>query len=154
LLARALTGDSSEHHALHGVLDAAGDRRGRRHIALSREIDRQLEPLRQQLNPLITIPGVSLLRAQVLIADINVGMGRFATTGHLAFWAGMCPGNKESAGKRLSGRTRHGDTWLETALFMAGTRAARGKHTCLSAQFRRLDPYRGPKRATIAVGHS
>jgi hypothetical protein len=66
----------------------------------------------------------------------------------------MCPGNKESAGKRLSGRTRHGDTWLKTALYMAGASAARAKGTYLGAQFRRLVPHRGAKRATVAVGHS
>ncbi|MDX2935524.1 IS110 family transposase [Streptomyces ipomoeae] len=81
-------------------------------------------------------------------------MSRFATAGHLASWAGVCPGNKESAGKRLSGRTRHGDTWLKTALFMAGAGAAHSKTTYLGAQFRRLVPHRGAKRATLAIGHS
>jgi hypothetical protein len=66
----------------------------------------------------------------------------------------MCPGNKESAGRQLSGRTRHGDTWLKTALFMAGASAARSKNTYLGAQFRRLVPHRGARRATLAVGHS
>lgn len=155
LLARALTGNFGEHHAfmvssMLRAIDEADDRIAR----LSREIDRQLAPLRRQVDLLITIPGVSLLLAQVLIAEIGVDMGRFATAGNLASWAGMCPGNKESAGKRLSGRTRHGDTWLKTALFMAGTSASRSKHTYLGAQFRRLVPHRGPKRATLAVGHS
>ncbi|WP_338678065.1 transposase [Streptomyces sp. SCSIO 30461] len=81
-------------------------------------------------------------------------MNRFATAGHLASWAGMCPGNNESAGRRMSGRTRHGDTWLKTALYMAGSSAARMKATYLGAQFRRLVPHRGVKRATVAVGHS
>jgi transposase len=132
------------------AIDEADDRITR----LSGEIDRQLRPLRQQVDLLITIPGISLTLAQVLIAEIGVDMGRFATAGHLASWAGMCPGNKESAGKRLSGRTRHGDTWLKTALFMAGASAARAKGTYLGAQFRRLVPHRGAKRATVAVGHS
>ncbi|WP_244809040.1 transposase [Streptomyces sp. So13.3] len=81
-------------------------------------------------------------------------MSRFATAGHLASWAGMCPGNNESAGKRLHSRTRHGDTWLKTALFLAGIAAARTKGTYLGAQYRRLVPHRGGKRATVAVGHS
>ncbi|MGW6919145.1 transposase [Kitasatospora sp. NPDC054939] len=98
--------------------------------------------------------GISATLAQVIIAEIGVDMSRFATAGHLASWAGMCPGNKESAGKRLSGRTRHGDTWLKTALFMAGTTAARGKSTYLGAQYRRLVRHRGSKRAIVAVGHS
>ncbi|MFF4583851.1 IS110 family transposase [Streptomyces sp. NPDC001373] len=155
LLTRALTGNFNGHHAfmiaaMLRAIDEADDRIAR----LSEEINRQLQPLRRQVDLLITIPGISLTLAQVLIAEIGVDMGRFATAGHLASWAGMCPGNKESAGKRLSGRTRHGDTWLKTALFMAGASAARSKNTYLNAQFRRLVPHRGAKRATLAVGHS
>jgi transposase len=155
MLTRALTGSFSEHHAfmvasMLRAIDEAEDRIAR----LSEEINRQLQPLRQQVDLLITIPGISLTLAQVLIAEVGVDMGRFATAGHLASWAGMCPGNKESAGKRQSGRTRHGDTWLKTALFMAGASAARSKGTYLGAQFRRLVPHRGAKRATLAVGHS
>jgi transposase len=155
LLTRALTGSFSDHHAfmvasMLRAIDEADDRI----IRLSGEVDRQLRPLRQQVDLLITIPGISLTLAQILIAEIGVDMRRFATAGHLASWAGMCPGNKESAGKRLSGRTRHGDTWLKTALFMAGASAARAKGTYLGAQFRRLVPHRGAKRATVAVGHS
>ena len=155
LLTRALTGNFSEHHAfmvasMLRAIDEANDRIAR----LSEEINRQLQPLRQQVDLLITIPGISLTLAQVLIAEIGVDMGRFATAGHLASWAGVCPGNKESAGKRLSGRTRHGDTWLKTALFVAGSTAGRSKGTYLGAQFRRLIPHRGSKRATLAVGHS
>jgi len=66
----------------------------------------------------------------------------------------MCPGNNESAGKRLSGRTRHGDTWLKSTLYFAGVSAARTKGTRLSARFRRLVPHPGVKRAVVAVGHS
>ncbi|MET7721026.1 MULTISPECIES: IS110 family transposase [Streptomyces] len=155
LLTRALTGSFSEHHAfmvasMLRAVDEADDRIAR----LSEEVNRQLQPLRQQVDLLITIPGISLTLAQVLIAEVGVDMGRFVTAGHLASWAGVCPGSKESAGKRLSGHTRHGDTWLKTALFMAGASAARSKGTYLGAQFRRLVPHRGPKRATLAVGHS
>jgi len=155
LLTRALTGSFSEHHAfmvasMLRAIDEADDRIS----CLSEEINRQLQPLRQQVDLLITIPGISLTLAQVLIAEVGVDMGRFATAGHLASWAGMCPGNKESGGRRLSGRTRHGDTWLKSALFMAGASASRSKNTYLGAQFRRLVPHRGAKRATLAVGHS
>ena len=155
LLTRALTGSFSEHHAfmvasMLRAIDEADDRIS----CLSEEINRQLRPLRQQVDLLITIPGISLTLAQVLIAEVGVDMERFTTAGHLASWAGMCPGNKESAGKRLSGRTRHGDTWLKSALFMAGASASRSKNTYLGAQFRRLVPHRGAKRATVAVGHS
>lgn len=155
LLTRALTGSFSEHHAfMVASMLRAIDEADARIARLSEEINRQLLPLRMQVELLITIPGISLTLAQILIAEVGVDMGRFATAGHLASWAGMCPGNKESAGKRLSGRTRHGDTWLKTALFMAGATAARSKRTYLGAQYRRLVPHRGSKRATVAVGHS
>lgn len=155
LLTRALSGDFNAHHAfMIASMLRAIDEADNRIFRLSEEINRQLQPLRQQVDLLITIPGISLTLAQVLIAEIGVDMGRFATAGHLASWAGVCPGNKESGGKRLSGRTSHGDTWLKTALFMAGASAARSKKTYLGAQFRRLVPHRGAKRATLAVGHS
>ncbi|MFD7447027.1 IS110 family transposase [Streptomyces sp. NPDC059909] len=155
LLTRALTGSFSEHHAfMVASMLRAIDEADARIARLSEEINRQLQPLRQQVELLITIPGISLTLAQVLIAEIGVDMARFRTAGHLASWAGVCPGNKESAGRRLSGRTRHGDTWLKTALYVAGATAARSKGTYLGAQFRRLVPHRGAKRATLAVGHS
>src|SRR5262245_31012821 len=93
LLTRALTGGLHEHHAFMAAsmlraIDEADDRIAR----LSEEINRQLRPLRQQVDLLITIPGISLTLAQVLIAEVGVDMGRFATAGHLASWAGMCPG--------------------------------------------------------------
>ncbi|MFF0043379.1 IS110 family transposase [Streptomyces mirabilis] len=136
LLTRALTGDFNGHHAfmvasMLRAIDEAGNRISR----LNEEIDRQLQPLRQQVDLLITIPGISLTLAQVLIAEIGVDMSRFATAGHLASWAGVCPGNKESAGKRLSGHTRHGDTWLKTALFVAGASAAPARRPTWARNF-------------------
>ena len=155
LLSRALTGAFTGHHAfMVASMLRAIDEADARIAGLTQEIDRQLQPLRAQVDLLVTIPGISVGLAQILIAEIGVDMNRFATAGHLASWAGMCPGNNESAGKRLHGRTRHGDTWLKTALFLAGTAAARTKGTYLGAQYRRLVPHRGGKRATVAVGHS
>ncbi|WP_331719030.1 IS110 family transposase (plasmid) [Streptomyces sp. NBC_00289] len=155
LLTHALANSFTGHHAfMAAAMLRAIDEADARITQLSQEINRQLQPLQQQVELLITIPGVSLTIAQVIIAETGVDMGRFATAGHLASWAGICPGNNESAGKRLSGRTRHGDTWLKTALYMAGSSAARAKGTYLGAQFRRLVPHRGVKRATVAVGHS
>jgi transposase len=155
LLTRALTNAFTEHHAfMVAAMLRAIDEADARITRLGEEIDRQLAPLRAQVQLLMTIPGISLTLAQVVIAEIGVDMDRFATAAHLASWAGMCPGNKESAGKRLSGHTRHGDPWLKTALYMAGAAAARSKSTYLGAQFRRLVPHRGVKRATVAVGHS
>jgi transposase len=81
-------------------------------------------------------------------------MSRFPTAGHLASWAGMCPGNNESAGKRKSGKTRKGSQWLRKGLVEAAQCARRSKDTYLSAQFARLRGRRGANKAAVAVGHS
>ncbi len=81
-------------------------------------------------------------------------MERFPTAGHLASWAGMCPGNNESAGKRQSGKTRKGSPWLRALLVQAAHAAARKKGTYLAAQYRRLAARRGRNKAAVAVGHT
>src|SRR5918998_6401739 len=83
---------------------------------LSVEIERVIAPFSEQVELLDTIPGVDRRTAEVLIAEIGVDMSRFPTAGHLASWAGMCPGNHESAGKRLTGKTRKGNRWLKPLL--------------------------------------
>jgi transposase len=122
--------------------------------AVSTEIETRLGPVADALVHLQTIPGVGKRTAQVLVAEIGVDMHRFPSARHLASWAGMCPGNDESAGKRRSGRTRLGHRWLRAALIEAAHAAARSHGTYLAAQYRRLAGRRGPKRAAVAVGHS
>ena len=95
---------------------------------------------------LVTIPGISRRVAEVVLAEIGTDMGRFATPQHLASWAGLCPGNNESAGKRRSGRTAHGNGWLRAALVQAAWAATRTKGTYLSAQYRRLVRRCGKKK--------
>lgn len=121
---------------------------------ISAQIDVEIEPFRHQIERLITIPGISTRIAEIVIAEIGPDMSRFATADHLASWAGMCPGNNESAGKHYSGRTRKGDSWLRAALGEAAMAASRTKHTYLAARYRRLVTRRGKKRALVAVGHS
>jgi transposase len=101
-----------------------------------------------------TIPGVGRGLAEMLVAEIGTDMSRFPTAGHLAAWAGVAPGNNESAGKRRWGKTRNGDPWLRVGLVQAARGAIRTKGTYLAAQYRRLVTRRGDKRAIIAVAHS
>ena len=103
---------------------------------------------------LCTIPGISRRAAEGILAEIGLDMSRFPSAGHLASWAGMCPGNHESAGKRLSGRTRKGSPWLRKLLVEAAHAAAHTKNTYLSAQYHREASRRGKKKAMVAVGHS
>ncbi|HEV2126982.1 MAG TPA: IS110 family transposase, partial [Chloroflexota bacterium] len=118
------------------------------------EIEARLRPFATALAQLDAIPGVGRRTAEVLLAEIGTDLSRFPTASHLASWAGMCPGNHESAGKRLSGRTRKGNRALRTALVEAAHAASRTKHTYLAAQCRRLTVRRGKKKALVAVGHS
>lgn len=101
-----------------------------------------------------TIPGVGKRAAEVIIAEIGIDMTRFPTAGHLASWAGMCPGNNVTGGKARSGRTTKGDVWLRDVLVQCAWSASRCRDTYLAAQFWRLARRIGKKKAAIAVGHS
>ncbi len=103
---------------------------------------------------LCSIPGISERAASAILAEIGIRMQQFPTAGHLASWAGVCPGNHESAGKRLSGKTRKGNPWLRRILIQAAYAATRQKNCYLAAQFRRIAARRGAKRAAMAVAHS
>jgi transposase len=121
---------------------------------LSDAIEQQIAPYARQRDLLMTIPGVKQRTAEVLIAEIGVDMNAFPTAKHLASWAGMCPGNDQSAGKRRSGRTRKGTKWLRATLTEAALAAARTKNTYLAAHYQRLRGRRGHTKAVTAVGHS
>jgi transposase len=103
---------------------------------------------------LCSIPGVSERAAFAILAEIGIQMQQFPTAGHLASWAGVCPGNHESAGKRLSGKTRKGNPWLRRVLIQVAHAASRQKNSYLAAQYRRIAARRGTKRAAMAVAHS
>jgi transposase len=157
-LRRALEGRFDTHHAL--MLRMHLDHVDQLSAAIERldvEVDRVIRPFSEQLRRLITIPGVGRRTAEVIIAEIGVDMHRFATAGHLASWAGMCPGNHESGGKRRSGKARKGNRALRAALCEAAWSAARTKTGYLPAQYRHLMRTFGRKgqtRAVFAVGHS
>jgi transposase len=121
---------------------------------VSTEIADRLRPLQETIARLDTIPGIGCYLAEALVAEIGTDMTRFASAAHLASWAGMCPGNNESAGKRRSGKTRKGNPWLRALLVQAAHAAARRKNTYFAAQYARVSARRGKKRAAVAVGHT
>jgi transposase len=100
-----------------------------------------------------TIPGVGRGVAELIIAEIGTDMRRFPSSAHLASWARLCPGNHESAGKRYSGSTGHGNRWLRTGLVQAAHAAVKGRNSTLAATYRRLVARRGAKKAIIAIAH-
>ena len=137
--------------------------------AAIREIDRQIAwqiermdaeaadgqpPFRELIHRLSAIPGVARLSATAILAEIGRDMGRFPTAGHLVAWAGLCPGQNESAGKRKSARLRRGAPWLKTMLVQCAWAAKRAKDSYYMAQFHRLRGRRGPQKAICAVAAS
>jgi transposase len=155
LLARALQGHFTPHHRFLIQEQLAHiDSLDETIAHVSQEIAQRLRPFETQLKHLETIPGIKRRLAEVIEASIGADMSRFPSARHLASWAGMCPGNNESAGKRLSGRTRKGSPWLRTALVEAAHAAIHSKDCYLAAQYHRLAIRRGGKKATIAVGHT
>src|SRR5215213_5758610 len=154
-LEEALRGRVTSHHRfllrLHlrqvDALEAAV-------AGIDREVEADLEPFRAAVRLLSSIPGVSALSAEVIVAEIGTDMRRFPTAGHLLSWAGLCPRSDESAGKRRSTRLRKGAPWLKTALVQCAWAASRKKASYLQARFQRLRARRGPKKAICAVAAS
>jgi len=144
----------AEHGIVVGAILAHIDFLDEQIDHLSRAIEEQIRPFGPAVELLCTIPGVQRRTAEVIVAEIGTEMSVFPTAGHLASWAGLCPGNDESAGKRRSGRTRKGSRWLSIALTEAAQANTRTKDTYLAAQYRRLKPRRGHKKAIGAVKHS
>jgi len=151
----ALTGTLRDHHRLlirqwlvrlEGLEKQIGE--------IDIEISRLTQPCQDVIERLMTIPGVDRITACGLIAEIGTNMAQFPSAAHLASWAGLCPGNDESAGKRRSGKTRSGNPWVRRVLCQAAWAASHTKNTYLAAQFRRLAAKRGKKRAIIAVAHT
>jgi transposase len=155
-LAQALRGHFAEHQRFLVAQQLAHiDFLDEAIAQVSTEIDQRLSPAEQEaIQQLDTIPGVGPRIAEIILAEVGAEVSHFPSAAHLASWAGMCPGNNESAGKRLSGKTRKGSKWLRTALGEAAQAAGRSEKTYLGAQFRRVATRRGKKKAAVAVGHT
>ena len=155
-LREALAGRMRDHHRfmlkqLLGQIDELTVRIE----SFDARIEAVMSPLElESVKRMDAIPGFDKRTAQNVIAEIGTDMSRFPTPHHLASWAGICPGNHESAGKRKSGRIRKANHWLKNALVQAAWGAGRTKRSYFSAQHARLTVRRGVKRATIAVAHS
>jgi transposase len=154
-LRRALAGRFRPHHAfLASQLLAHLDYLDETITTLSERIEEVMRPFADDLARLDTIHGVAQRTAEVLIAELGVDMSQFPSDRHLASWAGLCPGNNESAGKHKSGRTRRGNRWLRAALIEAALAAIRTANSAFAARYRRIMRHRGHKKAVLAVAHS
>jgi transposase len=153
-LRRALIGRLRPHHRfmlaeLLAMIDALDERID----AISAEIAERTGPLADDLARLDTIPGIGRRVAEIVVAGLGPDLGHFPSPARLASWAGLCPGNHESAGKRKTGKTRSGNAALRRALVEAARAASRSR-TYPRAQYHRLKPRRGASRAAVAVAHS
>lgn len=154
-LEKALEGHLTEHHRF--MLRLLWKHLAQQEELLA-ELDAKIEevtrPFGDEIDRLDAVPGVDHRVAEVVLAEVGSDMEPFATHQHLASWAGMCPGNEESAGKRRRRRITPGNRWLKRTLVQAAWAASHSKNSYLAAQFRRLVGRRGKKRALVAVGHS
>ena len=154
-LEKALEGRVRDHHRflLRELLEDLKRAEGKM-ATVEAEINRRMLPSEEEVARLCTIPGVNRVTVWGVLAEIGLNMEQFPSAAHLASWAGLCPGSFESAGKRLSGRTRKGSAALRRCLCQAGWAISRTKGNYLSALFHRLAARRGNKRAIIAVAHA
>jgi transposase len=161
----ALHGRLTDHHRFllqlhlrqYDALDEAVQQIDRQAEARLSRLDERIEPkpgFRDLIRLLVTIPGVSRLSALTILSEIGRDMSRFATAGHLVAWAGLCPGQNESAGRRRRSRLRKGAPWLKTMLVQCAWAAKRAKASYYRAQFFRLQAKRGPQKAICAVAAS
>ena len=154
-LVSALQGGVKDHHRF--MLKLLTDQLADLEQLIARlegRIDQVMSPFAEQIERLDGVPGIDVRSAQSLIAETGGDMTAFPSAAHLCSWAGMCPGNHESAGKRKKGTTRPGNRWLRATLTQCAWAASHTKNTYLSAQYRRLAARRGKKKALVAVGRS
>ena len=155
MLTEALTGRFGEHHGflarLH--LDLI-DQHSKALEELDARIEVVIEPFRAAWDLLVSIPGISTVVADVVIAETGGDMTRFPSAGHLGSWAGTCPGSNESAGRVKSTHTRPGNPYLKGALGTAAMSAAHSHDTYFEAKYRRIASRRGPVKAIVVIEHA
>jgi transposase len=154
-LERALEGQVTAHHRflLREMMRQLAFLEGQVE-RFERQIGRCMRPFEWAAELLITMPGVDRTAACALIAEIGADMSRFPSSRHLASWAGLCPGNNESAGKRRSGKSHRGNRWIRGLMTEIAWAASRTKNSYSATQYRRLTGHRGKKRALVAVANS
>jgi len=154
-LEKALEGHLTEHHRfLLRLLWKELAQQEELIAELDRKIEEQTRPFANEIERLDAVPGVDRRVAEVVLAEVGSDVKPFPTHSHMASWAGICPGNEESAGKRRRQRITPGNRWLKRTLVQAAWAASHTKNTYLASQYRRLAGRRGKKRALVAVGHS
>ena len=155
-LKAALEGKVNEHHRfmLKQLLRQV-DELDKLAAAFDRRIEKVMSPLEKKaVKRLDEMPGIDLHSAQTIVSEVGTDMSRFPSPGHLSSWAGLCPGNHQSAGKRQSGKTNAGNRWLRATLCQCAWAAGRTKASYFNAQYKRLAARRGRKRAIVAVAHA
>jgi transposase len=153
-LVEALRGNVSEHHRCLIEMSLQHVEYLAELISrLDERIHKAMEPYQEERELLISITGVEKRSAECIIAEIGADMSQFPSEGHLSSWAGVCPGNNQSAGKRKGGKTTKGDTWLKSTLVQVAHAASKTKNTYLKDKYHRIAGRRGKKRAVIAIAH-
>jgi transposase len=162
-LRRALEGRVTEHHRfqLRLLMDQVAQLEGLvarldariAEVMQAGAVEGQPPPFREAADRLATIPGIAPRSAEVIVAEIGPDMSKFATGGHLASWAGLCPGHDQSAGKRRSGKTTKGSAWLRSMLVQVAWSASHTKGTILAETYRKAAKRLGKKKALVALGH-
>jgi transposase len=154
-LIEALTGQWRDHHSFlaRTMLDLI-DQHTMAIARLTERIEGAMEPFQGFRELICSLPGIGMPTADVIVAETGADMSRFPTAGHLASWAGVCPGHHESAGRVRSSKTRPGNSYLKGALGTAALTVARSKTTCLGARYRRIAARRGQAKAHVAIQHT
>ena len=154
LLEKALDGKLTDHHRfLLGMHLENIDHIAKQIKKIDEEIQRKMLPFKKESKLIQTIPGISEVNASAILAEIGVDMSQFPDAAHISSWAGVCPGNNESAGKKKSGRTQKGNSFLKGALTESAWAASKTKDTSYSAFYHNIVRRRGKKRALVALAH-